>query len=183
MGAAGIAAVALRGSISRQGPVDGPDTGDTMTACTREMVAGVLALTLAWAPGSLLADGRFTKANLPVSKDDGKAQELEGTLVSDSRARQLRFENGGRTTVEIPYDHIKGLLYERPAESRYGMGLLLAWPLLYIESKKHFVTVQHTDASSTGKFEIIRLDKGDVTMALSTLEADTGIKVERLEEK
>jgi len=43
--------------------------------------------------------------------------------------------------------------------------------------------VQHTDASSTGKFEIIRLDKGDVTMALSTLEADTGIKVERSEEK
>ncbi|MBM3808781.1 MAG: hypothetical protein FJW22_11395 [Acidimicrobiia bacterium] len=39
------------------------------------------------------------------------------------------------------------------------------------------------DASSTGKFEIIRLDKGDVTMALSTLEADTGIKVERSEEK
>ena len=154
-----------------------------MTAYVRRMVAGMLAVTLAWTPVSLLADGRFAKANLVVPKDDGKAQELEGALVSDSRAKQLRFENGGRATVEIPYDRIKGLLYERAAKPRYGMGLLLAWPLLFTKSKKHFVTVQYTDASGAGKFEIIRLDKGNVTMALATLEADTGIKVERSEEK
>lgn len=154
-----------------------------MTAYVRRLVAAVLALTLVWTPVSLLADGRFSKANLIVPKDSGKAQELEGTLVSDTRAKQLRFENGGRTTVEIPYDRIKGLLYERAAKPRYGMGLLLAWPLLFTKSKKHFVTVQYSDASGAGKFEIIRLDKGNVTLALATLEADTGIKVERSEEK
>ena len=154
-----------------------------MTARIRQMVAGVLVLTLAWSPVSLLADGRFTKANLIVPTDGGKAQELEGSLVSDTRAKVLRFETGGRATVEVPYDRIKGLLYERASKPRYGMGLLLAWPLLFTKSKKHFVTVQYTDASGAGKFEIIRLDKGNVTLALATLEADTGIKVERSEEK
>ncbi len=154
-----------------------------MTARIRQMVAAVLVLTLAWSPVSLLADGRFPKAHLMVPKDDGKAQELEGTLVSETREKLLRFETGGRTTVEIPYGRIKGLLYERASKPRYGMGLLLAWPLLFTKSKKHFVTVQYTDASGAGKFEIIRLDKGNVTMALATLEADTGIKMERSEEK
>jgi hypothetical protein len=154
-----------------------------MTAGIRRCVAGALVLVLTASPVGLLADGRFSKANLIVPKDGGKAQELEGTLVSDSRGKVLRFENGGRATVEIPYDRIKSLLYERAAKPRYGMGLLLAWPLLFTKSKKHFVTVQYADASGAGKFEIIRLDKGNVTLALATLEADTGIKIERSEEK
>lgn len=33
------------------------------------------------------------------------------------------------------------------------------------------------------KFEIVRLDKGNFSLALATLEADTGIKVERTEER
>ena len=54
---------------------------------------------------------------------------------------------------------------------------------LFTKSKKHFVTFQYTDASGQGKFEIVRLDKANFTRALATLEADTGIKVERSEER
>lgn len=60
---------------------------------------------------------------------------------------------------------------------------MLAWPLLFTKSKKHFVTIQYTDATGQGKFEIVRLDKGNFTLALATLEADTGIKIERTEER
>lgn len=150
---------------------------------TRRAVAAVVAVLLAVLPTAALADGRFAKARLVIPKDDGKAQEVEGILTSDTKAKQVRFDTGGRVAFEVPYDRIKSILYERAAKPRYAAGLLLAWPLLFTKSKKHFVTIQFTDASGQGKFEIVRFDKGNFSMALATLEADTGIKVERTEER
>lgn len=150
---------------------------------TRRALAASLALVLAVLPTVLLADGRFSKARLLVPQDNGKAQEVEGTFISDAKAKQVRFESGGRVTFEVPFDRLKSLLYEKAAKPRYGAGLLLAWPLLFTKSKKHFVTIQYTDASGQGKFEIVRLDKSNFAMALATLEADTGLKVERTEER
>lgn len=150
---------------------------------TRRAVAGSLGVLLAVLPAVALADGRFAKARLLVPKNDNKVQEVEGTLTSDAKAKQVRFDTGGRVAFEVPYDRIKSILYEKAAKPRYGAGLLLAWPLLFTKSKKHFVTIQYTEASGQGKFEIVRLDKGNFTMALATLEADTGIKVERTEER
>jgi hypothetical protein len=150
---------------------------------TRRAVASSLAVLLTVLPAVVLADGRFAKARLLVPKDDGKAQEVEGALTSDTKAKRVRFDTGGRVAFEVPYDAIKSILYEKAAKPRYGAGLLLAWPLLFTKSKKHFVTIQYTDASGQGKFEIVRLDKGNFTIALATLEADTGIKIERTEER
>ena len=130
-----------------------------------------------------MADGRFSGARLLVPKNDDKMQEVEGTLHSDARARHVRFDTGGRAAFEVPYDRIRSLLYERAAKPRYAAGLLLAWPLLFTKSKKHFLTIQYADASGQGKFEIVRLDKNNFSMALATLEADTGVKVERTEER
>ncbi len=145
--------------------------------------AAVLVVVFTGMSAGVLADGRFINANLVVPKDDGKAQEVEGVLISDTKAKVLRFESGGRAAFEIPFGKVKSILYERTAKPRYGAGLLLAWPLLFTKSKKHFVTIQYADASGKGKFEIVRLDKGNFSMALATLEADTGIKVERTEER
>lgn len=143
--------------------------------------AAVLALSLL-SHSSVLADGQFAKAQLMVPKDDKKMQEIEGRLVSDSRAKVLRFDTGGRSAFEIPFASIKSMLYEKASKPRYTAGVLLAWPLLFTKSKKHFVTIQYVDASGQGKFEIVRLDKGNFSLALATLEADTGVKVERSQE-
>jgi hypothetical protein len=146
-------------------------------------VALVVVVLLAFLPTVALADGRFANARLLVPKNDDKMQEVEGTLASDAKAKHVRFDTGGRVAFEVPYDKIKSILYERASKPRYTAGLLLAWPLLFTKSKKHFLTIQYVDASGEGKFEIVRLDKGNFTMALATLEADTGIKIDRTEER
>lgn len=153
------------------------------TQPTCRVVAASLVAVLVLPPVAVLADGRFTRAKLVVPTDDGEAQEIDGALISDTRNRQLRFETGSRAAFEVSYRAIKSLLYEKAARPRYGAGLLLAWPLLFTKSKKHFVTIQYTDASGQGKFEIVRLDKRNFAMALATLEADTGISVQRTEER
>lgn len=146
-------------------------------------IASVLAVLLALHPTAVLADGQFAKARLMVPKNDNKMQEVEGRLVSDTASKRVRFETGGRMAFEVPFESIKSILYEKASKPRYTAGLLLAWPLLFTKSKKHYVTIQYADASGQGKFEIIRLDKGNFSLALATLEADTGIKIERTEER
>jgi hypothetical protein len=153
------------------------------TQLTRRGTASIMALLFALLPTVVLGDGRFGDARLLVPKDDKKMQELEGTLVSDAKAKQVRFDSGGRVAFEVGFDKIKSIQYEKASKPRYTAGLLLAWPLLFTKSKKHFVTFQYTDASGQGKFEIVRLDKDNFARALATLEADTGIKVERSEER
>lgn len=149
---------------------------------TLRIVSGLLMLLFVLQASSAMASGRFAKAKLLVPKNEEKMQEVDGTLVSDSGAKKIFFEMGNRSAMELPYGQIKSILYEKAAKPRYAAGLLLAWPLLFTKSKKHYVTFQYVDASGQGKFEIVRLDKKNFTLALATLEADTGIKVERTEE-
>ena len=103
--------------------------------------------------------------------------------MSDPTSKVVRFDADGHAVVQIPYSSIKSILYERAAKPRYATGLLFAWPLLFTKSKKHFLTMQYTDASGQGKFEIVRLDKDNVTTALAALQADTGVHIERTEER
>ena len=76
------------------------------------------------------------------------------------------------------YSDLTGIVYERAATPRYKTGLLLAWPLLFTKGKKHFVTLQHEDG-----YAIIRLHKSNYREALAELEARSGVKVERYEER
>jgi hypothetical protein len=150
---------------------------------TRRGVSGALAAVMALLPVVAMADGRFAEARLLVPKNDNKMQEVEGILVSDSRARHVRFDTGGRAAFEVPFESIKSIHYEKASKPRYAAGLLLAWPLLFTKSKKHYLTIQYVDGAGQGKFEIVRLDKRNFTMALATLEADTGMKIDRSEER
>jgi hypothetical protein len=54
---------------------------------------------------------------------------------------------------------------------------------LLTHSKKHFLTIQFTDADGQGKFTMIHMDKGNARDIVATAEAETGRKVERSEEK
>jgi len=137
----------------------------------------VVCVVLLWSSVAF-ADGRFGDARLMVGK-----QQIEGTLVSDAKMKQIAFDANGNTQFQVPFDKVRSLLYERAAKPRYAAGLLLAWPLLFTKSKQHYLTIQYTDAAGEGKFQIVRLDKNNVQAALNTIEADTGVKVERTEER
>jgi hypothetical protein len=135
-------------------------------------------------PSSPAAPAQFDDAEyLLKAPGQEKAQPVKGTLTFDQGAKTIRFLGNGVTQLDIPYSTISGILYERAARPRYGLGILIAWPLLFTKSKKHFLTVQHKLPQGQGEFAIIRLDKKNYQMALATAEAQTGIRIERTEER
>ncbi|MFL6276468.1 MAG: hypothetical protein ACJ74G_14855 [Blastocatellia bacterium] len=115
--------------------------------------------------------------------NDKKATADGGTLLFDPDAKAVRFLVKGSPQLDIPYDRVTSMLYERTAKPRYTLGLLVAWPLLFTKSKKHFLTIQYKGADGQGQFALIRLDKTNYLEALATTEAQTGVKVNRAEEK
>jgi hypothetical protein len=111
-----------------------------------------------------------------------KAQPVKGVLVFDPGAREIRFLSSGVNQLEVPYAKLTGMLYEKTAKPRYGLGLLVAWPLLFTKSKAHYLTLQYKNSQGVGEFAIIRLHKKNFQIALATAEAQTGMKVDRNQE-
>ena len=111
-----------------------------------------------------------------------KAKPVKGTLLFDAGAKVVRF-TGKEAKLEIPYAQITGLLYEKTSKPRYALGLLVAWPLLFTKSKGHYLTIQYKQPDGQGQFALIRLDKDNYQMALAAAEAQTGVKLQRSEEK
>ena len=101
----------------------------------------------------------------------------------NAQTNEVRFEADGSVSWRIPVEAIRSLYYERTSKPRYAAGLLIAWPLLFTKSKQHYLTIQYKDQSGDGKFQIVQLDKVNVRTALETIEADTGIKIERSQER
>jgi hypothetical protein len=143
----------------------------------------VVALTLA-APRAF-AQKDFDNADyLPkAAPGQKKAETTKGSLRFNSSAKEVQFVSKKGTSLAIKYDAVKSILYERAAKPRYAAGLLVAWPLLFTKSKKHYLTFHYTDEAGAGQYAIVRLDKGNFREALATAEAETGKKVERTEER
>jgi hypothetical protein len=128
---------------------------------------------------------RFEKVHyLMKLPGENKAKEVEGSLVFDGAEKSVRFvAEDDPASFQIRYPSITGMLYERAAKPRYGLGLLVAWPLLFTKSKKHFLTFQYQTEGGAGEFAIVRLDKSNFQMCLATAEAQVGRKIERTEER
>ena len=110
-------------------------------------------------------------------------EPIKGTVILDPLAKELRFETKGISQFEVRYEAITSMLYERAAKPRYGAGLLVAWPLLFTKSKKHFFTVQYKGTDGSGQFAVIQLDKSNYQLALAATETQTGKKIDRTEER
>jgi hypothetical protein len=57
--------------------------------------------------------------------------------------------------------------------------ILISPFFIFAHSKKHFLTIQYTDADGQGKFALIHMDKGNARDIVAAAEAETGKKVER----
>jgi len=112
-----------------------------------------------------------------------RVEPIKGTVILDPLAKELRFETKGISQFEVRYEAITSMLYERAAKPRYGAGLLVAWPLLFTKSKKHFFTVQYKGTDGSGQFAVIQLDKSNYQLALAATETQTGKKIDRTEER
>lgn len=109
---------------------------------------------------------------------------VKGTLLFDGEQKTVDFLDSKRTSAfSIKYDSIKTMLYEEANKPRYAEAVLISPMFLLSHSKKHYLTIQYTDASGAGQFVIVHLDKKNAREAVATAEAATGKKVERVEEK
>jgi hypothetical protein len=130
---------------------------------------------------------KFDHAEYLKPKTEGQAKDEEpvkGTLAFDKDKRMVEFvDQGGAPVVRIPYDKVKSMLYERTSKPRYAEAVLLSPFFLFTHTKKHFLTIQYTDAGGQGKFAMIHMDKSNARDIVATAEAETGVKVDRSEEK
>ncbi len=112
------------------------------------------------------------------------APAVKGTLSFDPEKKSVDFlDQKGDPAFSIKYDSIKSILYEKTSTPRYAEAVLISPLFLFSHSKKHFLTIQYTDANGTGQFVIVHLDKKNAREAVAVAEAQTGKKVEQVEEK
>ena len=108
----------------------------------------------------------------------------KGALIFDTEKKIIEFEaQKGTEVVSIPYAQVKSLLYEQASKPRYTEAVLISPMFLLAHSKKHYLTIQYTDANGTGQYAIVQLDKKNAQQAVAAAQAETGKNVERAEEK
>lgn len=130
---------------------------------------------------------KFDHAELYGATSTGQKKaggSTKGTLVFDPGKKTIEFEaQKGSEVVSIPYAQVKSLLYEQASKPRYTEAVLISPMFLLAHSKKHYLTIQYTDANGAGQFAIVQLDKKNAQQAVAAAQAETGKTVERAEEK
>ena len=77
---------------------------------------------------------------------------VKGTLSFDQEKKCVDFlDEKGNSAFSIPYETIKTLLYEQAAKPRYTEAVLISPMFLLAHSKKHYLTIQYTNATGTGQ--------------------------------
>lgn len=141
-----------------------------------------LLLPSAFGQSLMMYDSAKSMAKAPGEKD---AKETDGTFILSPSDRRLMFraKNGGGEAFAIPYDRVTSLLYERTSNPRYVSAMLISPLLLLTKGKKHFLTIQYKDGNDQGQYAIVRLDKTNYQDCLAAVEAQTGKRVDRTEER
>jgi hypothetical protein len=128
--------------------------------------AAVLVLLAVPAHGE---ESRFADVRLVVGRDwKGGVDEARGTLISDTQARRLRFEVGGRSMFDVPFDRLRAGRYE---QSRY--------PPRSFRRSGHYLTLHYVRDTGEHAFDVFRLPGGAVADLLALFERDTGMSIER----
>ena len=160
---------------------------------------GIALITFLFASSCALAMGqessskpgedthRFDKAEYLQATSTGQkkaGEPVKGTLVFDTQKRNVDFlQASGSPALSIRFDSIKNMTYEKASKPRMAEAVLISPLFLLSNAKKHYLTFQYTDDSGQGKYAIIHLDKKNARQAVACAEAQTGKKVEQVDEK
>lgn len=149
--------------------------------CTASLLAAMLlAGTAAAADFQNFEKARYLK---PPDPGRDKGEQVEGSLKFDSAGKHIVFTGKqGGDLLSTSYASIKGITYDRTARPRYALGMLIARQFLWTKEKKHFLTFQYETDGGALKYAIVRLDKRNVQHALALAEAETRVKIERIDE-
>lgn len=130
---------------------------------------------------------RFGKAEYLQATSTGQKKagaSVKGTLWFDSEKKNVTFlQESGTPALTIKYDAIKNITYEKASKPRMAEAVLISPLFLLSSAKKHYMTFQYTDETGQGKYAIVHLDKKNAREAVACAEAQTGKKVEQIDEK
>ncbi|HUJ93558.1 MAG TPA: hypothetical protein VLW46_01185 [Candidatus Bathyarchaeia archaeon] len=130
---------------------------------------------------------RFNKAEYLQGTAAGQVKagsSIKGTLFFDPENQSVQFlRESGSPVIGIKFDAIKSITYEKTNQPRYAAAVLVSPLFLLSHGKKHYLTFQYVDDSGQGKYAIVHLDKSNARQAVACAEAQTGKKVEQIEEK
>jgi hypothetical protein len=160
----------------------------TMSKETRKTLATAVCLLFLSEIG-LGATAKFDKAEYMPPKTAGSqntkaGSPVKGDVCFDKETKTLSFTDGkGNAVVSIPYDKIKSMLYEQTSRPRYAEAILLSPFFLFSKTKKHFLTIQYTNAAGDGQFAMIHMDKSNARDIVAEAQAESGVKVEWAQEK
>jgi hypothetical protein len=87
------------------------------------------------------------------------------------------------TEVKIPYERINLVEYGQKVDRRYLTAALISPLFLMAKKREHFLTIGFQDENGRQQAMLFRIDKSDVRLALVSLEARTGQRIEYQDEE
>ena len=114
---------------------------------------------------------QYLGGTIPDLKD-----KVEG-VSSTKDENDFIFEyKGGR--LAIPYKSVTGIEYGQKAGRRVAVAILVTPFALFSKKRKHFLTLDYTDAAGKNQSGVFELGKDVIRVTLSSLEARTGKQIE-----
>ncbi len=128
----------------------------------------------------------FKKLDFFIHTGD-EVDDQDAQLVVDPQRSVLIFadeDNASRVFATVDFDRITGVTYENSKHARITAGLLIAWPLLFLKGRKHWLTVTFGPSQSgeVGGYVYARMDKRNYQAILAAINGFTGCEIRRIEE-
>jgi hypothetical protein len=121
-----------------------------------------------------------------AAHDGSRAEYLGGTRsdIPSNKAGEIRLADSvyfvfvtRHTELKIPYERINLLEYGQKVDRRY-LAALISPVFMLAKKREHFLTVGFQDNDGNQQAMMFKVEKNDVRLALVTLEARTGQRIE-----
>lgn len=132
------------------------------------LVAGLALPCMAGESGSRAEYVGGTRPEIPVGERGDLQATDEHYLVFYAKRANLR----------VPYERVILLEYGQKVDRRYAMAVLVSPVLILSKKRQHFLTVGYVDDQGKEQAIVFKVDKDDIRVALVTLEARTGRRVQ-----
>jgi len=144
-------------------------------------IPSVLILAVVGAlAGDASAETVFSDTKQVIQKGDKTNEREIAFVVSNEKTLVLRHRSRkDEVYATIPFDAIKEMSYERSKSPRAKTAIFLSPLALMSPGKKHWLTIQY-QVGDKKEFVLLHLDKGEYQRVIATLEAETGLEVEKI---
>jgi len=154
----------------------------------RQLVAAAILLSLCvtTVAGGMQSPTVFKKVDFFTHIGD-EVDDRDAQLILDPQRRVLIFadeDHASEVFATVDWSRITGITYENSKHARITAGLLIAWPMLFLKGRKHWLTVTYGPAASgeVGGYVYARMDKGNYQAILAAINGFTGYEIRRVEE-